>query len=558
MPVKLTPVILSVKWLLCITFCALALWTIHVAPDWAAFPEREILIQIPILITLIFALLEKETWQILAHRARLATPVLRAGVMLLFGILVILITPYQLTGYGLVVAVYVIYSLLLLFVSLLLKDRTRTGLINLVVSLVSFGFALFLVELIAPSLTHVITGFQRQSAIDTARAAANAPLDANVIPPQIGHLPNTSFSPQSEVLQPGGGPAWGLHTGWGTNTNTTLRYWMEGVYDNEIVYNSLGFRGPEIAYEKPADVYRIMLIGDSFIEAREVDYADTVYARLADLLADAHAVDGKRFEVFGIGATGWGTVQAYLYYHHEGYRFKPDLIVHFFVINDVADNHPQHFYRDRNIDFIVDQDHIQLVVDGKAPEEQRVSTGQRWLNALPAVLAQTNTAAFIRRVIAPPRESIALAGNLSNTHPQNYIFVRYPEIDGYPEGWRRTAHAYQIWTREAAANNAQFMVVAVDISVERITEISTYYSDEQGNWVWDVDLPYTRLAEILAPLQVELILTRDDYAQYARATGQRPFDALFFPQDGHWNAQGHHITAQLLADTLRKQGILDD
>jgi hypothetical protein len=28
-------------------------------------------------------------------------------------------------------------------------------------------------------------------------------------------------------------------------------------------------------------------------------------------------------KVFGVGATGWGTLQRYLYYIHEGYRFSP-------------------------------------------------------------------------------------------------------------------------------------------------------------------------------------------------------------------------------------------
>jgi hypothetical protein len=558
MSAKLMTLILSVKWLTSITLCAAALWAIIVAPDWESSSDRQSLVQILILVTLVFALLEKEAWQALSRRIRLSRTVLQAATLLILIVMVALVTPYQMMGYGLVVTVYITYTLLLLIISLILKDRTRTALMNLAVSLASFAFTLMLIDLLAPSLTNAIASFQRQLAINTARAAANAPIDANLIAGEVSnHLPNSS-SPQSEVIQPGGGPTWGLQTGWGTNTNTILRYWMEGVYDNEIVYNSLGFRGPEITYEKPADVYRIMLIGDSFIEAREVRYEDTVYAQLADLLADVHTPNGKRFEVFGIGATGWGTLQAYLYYHHEGYRFEPDLIIHFFIINDVADNHPQHFYQDRNIDFIVDQDHIQLIVDGKAPEEQSISTGQRLLDALPPVFAHTNTAALIRRVIAPPRESVTLAGSLSQAHPQNYIFVRHPEIDGYPEGWRRTTHAYQIWAREANANNSKLMVVAVDISVERITEISTYYPDEQDNWVWDVDLPYTRLAEILNPIGVNLILTRDHYAQHALSAGKRPFDALFFPQDGHWNPEGHRATAQLAADTLRKYGILAD
>jgi hypothetical protein len=311
-------------------------------------------------------------------------------------------------------------------------------------------------------------------------------------------------------------------------------------------------RGAEIPYEKPADVYRIMLIGDSFIEAREAADDETLIAQLRHLLANTRTPDGKTLEVFGLGATGWGTIQQYLYYHHEGYKFSPDLIITPFIINDIVDNHPQHFYPDRQIDFAIDANGAAVVREGTAPTAaQPFNPALNWLNQLPLGLAQSNIAQLLRQISAPPPQSITVAGDLTRLHPQTYVFVRYPELAGYEEGWRRTQQAYTLWAQEARANQTQLMVVAVDIGTERITELSTYWRDQQANWIWDMDLPYDRLQQILTPLEVLFINTRPAYEAYARPTGIRPYDMLFYVEDGHWNPTGHQVTAQLLATTLR-------
>ncbi len=516
---------MALKWVLTLILGGGVLWSVHVLADVAA---GWLLVLVSLAVTV-----RPWGW-------------IRVILPLVLVVLALLLLP------GLTAGFVIVLNILLLAVDAVLRKRDWSGFANVGITLVTLALLLLVIEIAAPGVTESIAEAQRQSAIEQAREEAAPPLAAEAVTGETVQ-PVSASPPQAEFIERGPGPAWGELTGWGTNTDTVMRYWMDGVYDVELTYNSLGFRGPEIAYEKPDDVYRIMLVGDSFIEAREVAYADTVYAQLGDLLAET--ADGKRIEVFGVGAVGWGTLQAYLYYHHEGYRFDPDLVVHFFVINDVADNYPAQFYPDREIDFVVDESSVQVVRESTAVvvETERSDWG-RWLDALP----QTNTTALLRQVFDPPRERVTLSGNLANLHPQGYIFVREPSIDGYPEAWRRTARAYEIWTEEVRASGSELMVVAVDISVERITEISTYYFEEQDGWVWDVDLPYTRLSEILDPLSVELVNTRAHYAAYAASVELRPYDALFYVEDGHWNPNGHRVTAELLADELRRMGIVAD
>ena len=54
-------------------------------------------------------------------------------------------------------------------------------------------------------------------------------------------------------------------------------------YDVHLQYNARGIRGPEIPYEKPAGTYRVVILGDSFIEGYSVNREDRVAEQLEKL-----------------------------------------------------------------------------------------------------------------------------------------------------------------------------------------------------------------------------------------------------------------------------------
>lgn len=98
--------------------------------------------------------------------------------------------------------------------------------------------------------------------------------------------------------------------------------------------NSRGLNDEEHAYEKPAGVYRILLVGDSFMFGREVPR----YAALPALLRTAFA-PRRAVEVINLSAVGYGTVQEYLYLQEEGFKYSPDLVLlAMFPYNDLVDN----------------------------------------------------------------------------------------------------------------------------------------------------------------------------------------------------------------------------
>lgn len=100
--------------------------------------------------------------------------------------------------------------------------------------------------------------------------------------------------------------------------------------------NSLGFRDIEHAIEKPEGVFRIVLIGDSVAEGRDVP-ADSAFGRVLENQLNARG-DGRRYEVILLAHIGYSTSQEIVLLETQAFRYDPDLILWSYCLNDPA--HP--------------------------------------------------------------------------------------------------------------------------------------------------------------------------------------------------------------------------
>ena len=103
--------------------------------------------------------------------------------------------------------------------------------------------------------------------------------------------------------------------------------------------NSLGFLDREPpAPECAAASCHVTMIGDSFVEAREVPIADKFHVRLEDL-ASRHL---PRLSIItsAFGRRGTGQINQLAYYDEFARHLHPSLVVLVFVRNDFSDNSP--------------------------------------------------------------------------------------------------------------------------------------------------------------------------------------------------------------------------
>jgi lysophospholipase L1-like esterase len=99
--------------------------------------------------------------------------------------------------------------------------------------------------------------------------------------------------------------------------------------------NSHGLRGPEISYEKPADMFRILNLGDSVVMGWGVRLEDT-YGRQLEMKLNEQGNGTLRYEVINAGVPGWSLENALAYLEAEGLKYKPDLILlDLTIANDV-------------------------------------------------------------------------------------------------------------------------------------------------------------------------------------------------------------------------------
>src|SRR3954451_24733872 len=118
---------------------------------------------------------------------------------------------------------------------------------------------------------------------------------------------------------------------------------MSGWYTREgrswVAINSDGFRDVEHAVEKPPDVYRIAVIGDSYVEALQVNRDEMFTNHIAPAAANCDALAGKRIETLTFGVSGYGTAQELLMLREKVFKYSPDLVLLVFTTNnDVSDN----------------------------------------------------------------------------------------------------------------------------------------------------------------------------------------------------------------------------
>ncbi len=98
-----------------------------------------------------------------------------------------------------------------------------------------------------------------------------------------------------------------------------------------VQINSKGLRDGEHSYDKPAGVFRILVIGDSFVfGAGGVEPSN----RFTDILQSS----ANNLEVINTGVPGYGADQEYLYLKTEGLKYHPDLVIVCAFYNDFSES----------------------------------------------------------------------------------------------------------------------------------------------------------------------------------------------------------------------------
>lgn len=321
-------------------------------------------------------------------------------------------------------------------------------------------------------------------------------------------------------------------------------------YRTQIRINSRGLRGPEVAYEKPAGVRRVLLLGDSFVEGYTVEEPATV----ASVLQDALRANDSAWEVLNGGTHGWSTDQEYLFWRGEAARYRPDDVVLFFYYNDLAgnvtaDGKPR-FEPDPGGGLRLANSPVPRPPAGEAQEDlARPFYIQPWRGSMALRLLSNRTSAGnpdLHRLLA----RIGLVPSAHEGPPPAELWpfsaVHVTETD---QMWDLTTAILERMARDVESSGARLLVfyVPARFEVDERAWALTRRRYRLGPR-WKPDRVVERLRAACAEVSLPLIDPRAELTAEERA-GRR----AYFPQDGHWTEVGHATAAAVVARALAQR-----
>lgn len=112
-----------------------------------------------------------------------------------------------------------------------------------------------------------------------------------------------------------------------------------GTFQNtEIKINSLGFRDREYPLEKPAGVYRILVLGSSITFGWGVDQTK-VFTELIENRLNS-GPEKRRVEVINAGVGNYNTARQIAQFKKIGLKLQPDMVILSYFVNDLEELDP--------------------------------------------------------------------------------------------------------------------------------------------------------------------------------------------------------------------------
>lgn len=342
-------------------------------------------------------------------------------------------------------------------------------------------------------------------------------------------------------------------------------------YGVAVTINDKGLRDRPHEYMPSPGVFRIVVLGDSFMEAYQV----TLEESLPYLLQERLAVRGV--EVVNLGVGGYGTIQAYLALREEGLRYQPDLVILAFFGNDVSDdsrelqelrNDPDDFktFGRPFVRVAGDDAEIEWVMPDPARVERYVAERRaKRSSALRAVfrfLVPTQVGNAFERGLPKllPRAAehhdphVVLGWPfLSDFSPEfaspKLDRSRYDEVWG--KAWRITRRMILETQRLARSAGAEFAILYVPNRVQVDPEHRRRAEREFPGLPFDLTRLNRELARFSAAHGIPLL---DPLDAFIGENSQR----LLFHQfeDRHWNADGHEVATRELVRFLDREALI--
>lgn len=301
-------------------------------------------------------------------------------------------------------------------------------------------------------------------------------------------------------------------------------------YGHEVSFNSAGMRDREHTLDKPAGTFRILLLGDSFMEALQVP-ADSMLATLME--RGLTQASGRPVEVINGGVSGWGTDDALRYLTEYGLAYKPDLVVIAMTLhNDISDNLRRQWH---------------TIKDGRLVNlnPPPMSWTDYKVTQLKAFIATRFQLYQLWRRVRHGGE-IQQVGKALNSHVVQLF--RDPSPEKIVLGWQLTDRLLAAIRDTTRAAGGQVAIVMLPL-IYQLSD-STYANFVKQSRVPATEMrmgkPQAMVKQMADSLGIPVVDLLPGFRQW---TAERS-DPLYLGWDGHWNDAGHRLAADSVISGL--------
>jgi hypothetical protein len=328
-----------------------------------------------------------------------------------------------------------------------------------------------------------------------------------------------------------------------------------------VTINSQGLRDRERPIEKPPSTYRILVLGDSYVEALQVDIEKTFWRLLEKRLQECEFRPTKKIDVINLGVSGFGTGQALRILQTRGLAYAPDLVMlAVFPGNDVRNN-SRELEPDKVRPFYFLDPAGALMLDDAFANSSEFRGRNSWVRQtgkdFSKHLRSLQLVYYVKDLVEMKRAAAPVAMK-GPAQPQvvgevgldDQIFVA-PRDEKWQRAWRLTERLIlEIrQTTESAGSEFILAILSIGIQVHPDKGVREAFAKRLG--VEDLHYPDRRLTDFGQRENIHVINLTSRLLHYAE---QNQIYLHGFANtsmgSGHWNEAGHSAAAEIISTQL--------
>ena len=320
-------------------------------------------------------------------------------------------------------------------------------------------------------------------------------------------------------------------------------WWCKEGFCNEQHVNSAGFIDDEFSVGKKEGEKRVLMFGDSFMEALQVPISSSAHRLLEDKLK---TVD-KNFEVYNFGVSSYGTAQFFIALKKYAPIYNPDIVV--FVIdlkNNLRELNP-------NLEFDECKPYFKLV--NNTLEKLSFQCNRSTKAKIERFLRKSDFFVLIKSKIDSYR--VRMNGKIKKDNLPLGL-NRYNKNDKeFSKSFNLNEKLILEAKKYSSDIKSKFMIVVMyndfEVYSKEKEKLFLEYPELKGE-DWDLNYPHARTLNFCSLENISCLDLTKSFKEYVEKSGER----VTFEKDVHLNKAGNKLTADEIFKFIVEQGYLEN